>query len=145
MRLSETCEEKRGTNAKRQSLAFQTSITIRCLQRDRFDFRDEAGGVVVQERGDHAEHGVTEAADVQDVTPLRGLRRRVRLQVDADQLRSRKARALQANLILYELLPLGQHARRAVGTGRERLLLVYPAFAVAHLHAARELAVPVSP
>ena len=43
---------------------------------------------VVEERGDHAEHGVTEAADVQDVVAVRGLRRRVRLQVDADQLRA---------------------------------------------------------
>ena len=115
------------------------------LQRNRLDFRDEAGGVVVQERGDHAEHGVTEAADVQDVTPIRGLRRRVGLQVDADQFLPRKALTLQANLILNEPLPLGHDARRAAGTGRERLLLAHPAFAVAHLHAARELAVPVSP
>ena len=116
-------------------------MTISLLQRNRLNFRDEAVGVVVQERGDHAEHGVTEAADVQDVATLRGLR----LQVDADQLRSCKTLTLQANLILHEPLPLGQHARRAVGTRCERPLLIDPALAVAHQHAARELAVPVSP
>ena len=40
------------------------------LQLDRLDFGDEPSGVVTQVRGDHVEHGVTEAADVQDVGAL---------------------------------------------------------------------------
>ena len=40
------------------------------LQLDRLDFGDEPSGVVTQVRGDHVEHGVTEAADVQDVGTL---------------------------------------------------------------------------
>lgn len=51
------------------------------------DLGHEPAGVVGQEGGNDAEHGVTEAADVQDVGPLRGLRRGVGLEVDADQLR----------------------------------------------------------
>ena len=47
---------------------------------------DEPGGIVREVRGDDVEHGVTEAADVQDVVALRRLRRSIRLQVDADQL-----------------------------------------------------------
>jgi hypothetical protein len=35
------------------------------LEFDRLDFCDEAVRVFAQERGDHVEHGVTEAADVQ--------------------------------------------------------------------------------
>jgi len=58
------------------------------LQLDGFDFGHEPAGVAAQERGHNAEHGVTEAADVQDVFPLRSLRRCVRLQVDAHELRS---------------------------------------------------------
>ena len=57
------------------------------LQLDGLDLGHEAAGVAAQERRHDAEHGVTEAADVQDVFPLRSLRRCVRLQVDADQLR----------------------------------------------------------
>ncbi len=40
------------------------------LQLDRLDFGDEPSGVVTQVRGDHVDHGVTEAADVQDVSTL---------------------------------------------------------------------------
>jgi hypothetical protein len=40
------------------------------LQLDRLDFGDEPSGVVTQVRGDHVEHGVTEAANVQDVGML---------------------------------------------------------------------------
>ena len=56
------------------------------LQRHRFDLGDEAISVILQECVDHLEHGITEAADVQDVAAFRGLDRLRRLQVDADQL-----------------------------------------------------------
>ena len=36
------------------------------LQLDRLNFRYETVGIVLQERGDNVEHGVAEAADVQD-------------------------------------------------------------------------------
>ena len=61
-------------------------LRLRWLQFDRLNLRDEAVGVVGEESRDDAENGVTEAADVQDVVTVRGLRRRGRLQVDADQL-----------------------------------------------------------
>ena len=76
------------------------------------------------------EHRVTEAADVQDVVTLRSLRRTVRLDVDADQLRIGDAESL---LVLDELLPLGHHARRTVPTSTN------PALVVAHQHAGRKL------
>jgi hypothetical protein len=37
------------------------------------DFGQEAGGVAAEERCHDTEHGVAEAADVQDVFPLRSL------------------------------------------------------------------------
>ena len=49
------------------------------LQLDRLDFGDKPAGVPAEERGHDVEHGVIEAADVQDVAAVRGLRRVVRL------------------------------------------------------------------
>ncbi len=63
------------------------------------------------------EHGVTEAADIQDVVALGSLRRTVRLDVDADQLRRTDVQTL---LVRYESLPLGQYARRTLPAVRKR-------------------------
>ena len=73
------------------------------LQLDGFDFADEAGCVVFQERADDVEHGVTEAADVQDVVSLGCLAGSIGLDVDADQLWIGNA---VSALDLLELLPL---------------------------------------
>ena len=59
------------------------------LQFNRFNFSDESLVVVGKERTDHVAHGVTEATDVHDVSPLTSLNRLVRLKVDVEQLRSR--------------------------------------------------------
>ena len=45
------------------------------LQLNRLHLRDEPTGVIAEERGHHTKHRVTEAADIQDVTPIRRLRR----------------------------------------------------------------------
>ena len=43
----------------------------RVSQLDRFNVGNEPPRIVTQERGDHVEHGIREAADVQDVRTLR--------------------------------------------------------------------------
>ena len=58
------------------------------LQLNRLHLCDEPADVVAEEQGNHTKHRVTEAADIQDDTPIRRLRRGVRLQVEADQLRA---------------------------------------------------------
>ena len=57
---------------------------VSSLQFDRLDFGDEPSGVVTQVRGNHVEHGVTEAADVQDVVSLGCLAGSVGLNVQAE-------------------------------------------------------------
>ena len=57
------------------------------LQSNRFDFGDEAVGVATQKRSHNVEHGVTEAADVQDVFHLRSVRGRIQPELDGDNLR----------------------------------------------------------
>jgi len=96
------------------------------VQLHRLDLGDEAAGVVRQQRRHDVEHGVTEAADVQDVVPLRGLRRAVGLEVDADQLGGRDAVAAQPELVPDELLPPGRYTRRAVRSVHPRPVLVHP-------------------
>ena len=73
------------------SLLRETSCLSHFLQFDRFNFGDEALVAVSEERADDVEHGVTETTDVHDVSSLTCLDRLVRLEVDADQLRSRRA------------------------------------------------------
>ena len=58
------------------------------LHLHRLHLCDEPTGVIAEERRNHAEHGIPEAADVQNVRPIRRLRRGVRLEVDALQIRS---------------------------------------------------------
>jgi len=65
--------------------AVWTGVQI-ALQFNRFNFSDESLVVILQERTDHVEHGVTEATDVHDISPLTSLNRLVRLQIDANQL-----------------------------------------------------------
>jgi hypothetical protein len=57
------------------------------LQFDPLDLGDEPVGTIIEERGNDAKHGVTEAADVQDVVAVRCLGRRAGVQVDADEVR----------------------------------------------------------
>jgi len=94
------------------------------LHLDRLDFGEEPAGVLGEEGGHDAEHGVTEAADVQHVAPIRGLGRGVRLQVDADQFRPGPAPIVQPDLVGSERLPLGHHARRAVPASADRAMVV---------------------
>src|SRR5262249_10741637 len=107
------------------------------LQLNRLHLRDETACIIAKERGDYAEHGVTESAAVQDVRWFGRLRRGVRLQVDAHQLRTGVIASLQTHLVLHELLPCRHDSRRAVATRAD------PAFLVAHEHAAREAALAV--
>jgi hypothetical protein len=63
--------------------------------------------VVAGHEGRHdAEHGVTEAADIQDVAAVRRLNRAVRLEVDRDRLRACK----RSNAVL----PDGDRSRIAM-------------------------------
>ena len=89
---------------------------------DRFDFGDKPSGIVTQERGDHVEHSVTKAADVQDIGTLGCLCRSVWLDVDADQLRR-----VDAQSPLYSMpnegLPRGAFATAVrIGEVSRRLL-----------------------
>jgi hypothetical protein len=59
--LADFCE-KNAPGARRPPGAFHLQ-----LQLDRFDLGHEPAGVVAQERGHNAEHGIAEAAHVQDV------------------------------------------------------------------------------
>jgi hypothetical protein len=88
-----------GSTSSRPSAASLIEID-RPLQRDRFNLINKPLHVVREERRDHLKHRVTEAADVQYVMPLRRLRRRVRLQVDADQLRPNRLVIGQLPLIV---------------------------------------------
>jgi hypothetical protein len=81
-----------------------------------------APGPITRTRG-------TEAADVQDIVALRSLRRTVRLDFDADQLRRADAHPL---LVHYERLPLGQHARHTLTAVSKRSVTVNPTLVVAH-------------
>ena len=100
-------------------------------------------GIAGQVRGDDVEHGVTEAADVQNVVTVRRLRRGVGLDVNANQLRAGDAVTAEPHLVLDERLPLVHHAGGAVPTVGVRPVAVDPALAVAHEHAASESPVAV--
>jgi hypothetical protein len=63
------------------------------LQLHRLDLGHEPATIVGEKGGDNAERGVTEAADIQDVGPIRGLGRGVRLEVDAIPRQAEKAAA----------------------------------------------------
>ncbi len=129
-----------GSIAQTKGVSIQESSELKL---DRLHFRHKPICVVTQVSSDNIEHRVTEATDVQDVAPFRSLRRSVRLNVDADQLRSLDVSALEPNLILHELLPFGHYACRAVCTVRERTVGVDPALVVADQHAARKLSLAV--
>ena len=68
------------------------------LQLDSLNLSHESAAVFEQEAREDVEHGVREAIDVQDVVTARGLSRAIRLDVDADQLRSRSITPVLARL-----------------------------------------------
>jgi len=103
-------------------------------QFDRFNFGDESLVVVRKEPADHVEHGVTEAADVHDVSSLTSLNRLVRLQIDADQLRIRFL-TCQLALVGNERFPSRHHSGRAVPARSD------PALVIANENNAGELAI----
>ena len=69
-------ENTLGSIAQTKGVSIYGSIELKL---DRIHFRNKTVRVVAQVRSDNVEHGVTEAADVQDVAPFRSLRRTVRL------------------------------------------------------------------
>jgi hypothetical protein len=75
------------------------------LQFNRLHLGERSGSFIAEERGDYTKDGIAEAADVQDVRTVRRLRRRVRLQVDAHQLRACVVASLQADRVLDEISP----------------------------------------
>lgn len=83
----------------------------RTSQLDRLDLGHEPLRVGREERSHDIKHSITKAADVQDVVPVRGLRGRVGLQINANQTRTREVAAVQSNLVVDELLPFGHHGR----------------------------------
>ena len=83
------------------------------LQLDRFNFSDESLVVIRQEPTDHVEHGVTEAADVHNVSSFASLNSLVRLQIDADQLRTGFL-TCQLALVGNERFPSRHHTGRTV-------------------------------
>src|SRR4051812_31016399 len=119
---------------------------LRCqsLQLNQFDLANEAASVVGKERSHDIEHGVTEAADVQNVVALRRLHGLVGLQVDANQLRRDSLATGELSLILNELGPLRHYAGGTTSTCSPRLTAVDPAFHVADQHDARKLALAVT-
>ena len=98
-------ENTLGSIAETKGVSIQESSELKL---DRFHRCYKAVRVVANGRSDNIEHSVTEATDVQDVAPFRSLRRSVRLDIDADQLRTVGVSTRQPNLILHELLPFGQ-------------------------------------
>ena len=133
-------ENTPGSVAQTKGVSIQESSELKI---NRLHFCHKPIRVVTQVRSDNVEHGVTEATDVQDVAPLRSLRRSVRLNVDADQLRSLDVSTLEPNLILHELLPFNHNARRAGCTVRERTVGVDPALVVADQNTAGKFAIAV--
>jgi hypothetical protein len=87
-------------------------VDVDHLQLDRLDFRYELGRVVTEKRRYDLEHGIAEAADIQDIGPIRRLRRDERLHVDANQLRAGKSVGVQPDLVRDKRLPLGRRCRR---------------------------------
>ena len=67
---------------ERVALAHGHAWCICTLKCDAVDLGHEAEWIGAEERRDDLEHGVTEAADVQDVATVRCLRRRVGPHVD---------------------------------------------------------------
>jgi hypothetical protein len=113
-------------------------------QPNRFHLRHEAVAIGFHERRDHFEHGITEAADVQDVASLWCLRGGAGLNVDADQLGASDVATLECHLVLHELLPLRHHAGVLACTIDASPALVDPALVIAHQHHASKLALAVS-
>jgi hypothetical protein len=82
-------EGARGrARASRPSPVPGTPPELRRSQRDGLHLGDEPGRAVAQERGDHGEGRVAEAAGVADVGAVRRLRRAERLEVRGHQLRA---------------------------------------------------------
>jgi hypothetical protein len=81
-----------------------TAWPLSWLQLNRLNLSNKASNVFAEERSNHTKYRIAEATNVQNIRPVRRLRRGVRLQVDAHQLGAGVLASLQTDLVLYELL-----------------------------------------